>query len=97
MASSKCSEKITAKEEEMFDHLKKREERQMEGIPEGVPSLAPLALAEHAGWGPQSPPPSEVESEAPMGRPSLVGDRRSAGGVGGDSAAGRQGMQVRLA
>jgi len=47
----------------MSDHLKKREEEQRGGTPEGVPQLA--SPSEHAGWGPQSPPPSKVESEAP--------------------------------
>jgi transposase InsO family protein len=48
----------------MFDHLKKREEKQMEGTPEGVPLPALLAPAGHADSAPQSAPPSEVESDA---------------------------------
>lgn len=51
----------------MFDHLKKREEEQMGGTPEGVPQLAPLA--EHAGWRSQATPRSEVESDVPAVRP----------------------------
>ena len=49
----------------MTDHLKQREESRSEGTPEGVPSLALLALAGHAGAAPQSPPPNEVEPEVP--------------------------------
>jgi len=45
----------------MLDYLKKREERQMEGTPEGVPLRAPLAR--HAGRSPQTSPVPEVESE----------------------------------
>ena len=57
----------------MFDHLKKREEEQRGGTPEGVPQLA--SPAEHAGWGPQSPPPSKVESETAAVQPE--GDESS--------------------
>jgi transposase InsO family protein len=51
----------------MFDHLKKREEEQRGGAPEGAPQLAPLA--ERAGRGPQAPPPPDAESEAPTFQP----------------------------
>jgi hypothetical protein len=43
---------------------KRKEERQRGGTAEGVPQLAPLALAGHAGRPPQLPPPAEVASEA---------------------------------
>jgi transposase InsO family protein len=49
----------------MSDHQKKREERQMEGTPEGVPLLAPLSLAGYAGSAPHSPLPTEIEPEVP--------------------------------
>jgi transposase InsO family protein len=51
----------------MFDYLKKREEEQMGGTPEGVPQLA--SLAGQAGWGYQSPPPPDAGSEAPAFQP----------------------------
>ena len=51
----------------MSDYFNEREEKRMTGTPEGVPVLA--GPAEHVGRGPQSPPPSEVESEAPAVQP----------------------------
>ena len=50
----------------MTDHLNKREEKQMEGTPEGVPLLAPLALTGLAHPAPESSPPvPEPEVERP--------------------------------
>ncbi len=49
----------------MFDHLKKREERQGQGAPEGAPLLAPLAgLARPSSESPPTPP--EPEAEGPV-------------------------------
>ena len=48
----------------MFDHLKKWEEEQMGGTPEGVPQLAPLAELAHPS-SESSPPFPESEAERP--------------------------------
>jgi transposase InsO family protein len=67
----------------MLDYLKKRGERQVEGAPEGVPSLAPLAR--HAGWSPQTSPVPEVESEeeaVQLEADELPEDEPFAGAVG---------------
>jgi transposase InsO family protein len=48
----------------MFDHLKKWEEEQMGGTPEGVPQLAPLAELAHPP-SESSPPFPESEAERP--------------------------------